>query len=129
MEAFLLTATIEAVVAQRLVRRICLKCKEEYLPTDEQLMEMQLHRTDVEGRTFFRGRGCEACNQLGFRGRTGVFELLVIDDKMRRMVHDGVAEHKVEAHVRPDTPSLREDGLRLVTTGVTSLQELLRVIQ
>ncbi|MGH9650800.1 MAG: GspE/PulE family protein, partial [Terriglobales bacterium] len=74
MESFLLTATIEAIIAQRLVRRICLQCKEEFSPSDEQLMELALRRKDIEGRTLYRGRGCENCNGSGYRGRRAIFE-------------------------------------------------------
>ena len=68
MEPFLLTATIEAIVAQRLVRRICVGCKQAYEPSEEELMELDLRPSDVEGRTFFRGTGCDKCNNTGFKG-------------------------------------------------------------
>ncbi|MCZ6543494.1 MAG: ATPase, T2SS/T4P/T4SS family, partial [Planctomycetota bacterium] len=86
IEGFLLTATIEAIVAQRLVRRICLSCKEEYVPTDEQLMEMLLRRSEVQQRTFFRGRGCEACSHTGYKGRMAIFEIMSLDDPLRELI-------------------------------------------
>ena len=80
VENFLLTATVEAIIAQRLVRRICSKCKQEYTPSESELMELELRPDDVAGRTFFRGEGCSACNGSGYKGRLAVFETMTLDD-------------------------------------------------
>jgi type IV pilus assembly protein PilB len=127
MEAFLLTATIEAIVAQRLVRRICLKCKEEYVPTDEQLMELQLKRDDVEGRTFFRGRGCEGCNHSGYRGRMAIFEIMQLDDQLREMImHDAsTSALRVESR-KHGMRTLRESGLMAIYESQTTIDEVVR---
>jgi type IV pilus assembly protein PilB len=127
MESFLLTATIEAIVAQRLVRRICLKCKESYVPTDEQLMELQLRRADVEGRTFFRGRGCEACNFSGYRGRMAIFEIMQLTDELRRMVMDHASTNVLRAAARGHgMRTLRESGLFAIYEGQTTIDEVVR---
>ena len=81
IETFLITATVEAIIAQRLVRRICVKCKEEYTPSSEELLELKLHKEDVEGRTFFRGKGCESCSN-GYRGRLAIFEIMEFDENI-----------------------------------------------
>jgi type IV pilus assembly protein PilB len=127
MDAFLLTATIEAIVAQRLVRRICLKCKEEYVPTDEELMELQLRRADVEDRTFFRGRGCDNCNHSGFRGRRAIFEIMKLDDPIREMIMNEASTNvlRVEARAR-GMRTLRESGLLSIFEGQTSIDEVIR---
>jgi type IV pilus assembly protein PilB len=127
MEAFLLTATIEAIVGQRLVRRICLNCKEEYVPTDEQLMELQLRRQDVEGRTFFRGRGCDNCNHSGYRGRRAIFEIMQLDDHLRELIMNQGSTNvlRVEARKR-GMRTLRESGLLAIYEGQTTIDEVVR---
>ncbi|MHC4989977.1 MAG: GspE/PulE family protein [Planctomycetota bacterium] len=127
LEEFLLTATIEAIVAQRLVRRICLKCKEEYVPTDEQLMEVQLRRDDVQGRTFYRGRGCDSCNHSGYKGRMALFELMEFDDKMRDLVmkQASTAVLRNESRKR-GMRTLRESGLLAIYEGQTTIDEVVR---
>src|SRR4029078_6882496 len=77
LEPFLVTATLEGIVAQRLVRRICANCKTPYTPTEEQLMELELRLEDVEGRSFWYGKGCETCNNTGYRGRQGIYEIML----------------------------------------------------
>src|SRR4029077_11308852 len=86
LEPFLITATLEGVIAQRLVRRICNNCKTEYMPTEEQLMELALRPEDVQGQVFFYGKGCENCNNTRYRGRMGIYEIMTLDDDMRDMI-------------------------------------------
>ncbi len=127
LETFLLTATIEAIIAQRLVRRICLKCKEEYAPTDEELMELQLKRADVAGRTFYRGRGCEACNFSGFKGRRAIFEILTMDDRLRQLIMDGESTNVLREEARRrGMRTLRESGLMTIFEGQTTIDEVVR---
>jgi type IV pilus assembly protein PilB len=127
MESFLLTATIEAIVAQRLVRRICLNCKEEYTPTDEQLMELQLRRSDVENRTLYRGRGCENCNHSGYKGRRAIFEILALDDYLREMIMNQASTNVLRAEAkRRGMRTLRESGLLAMYEGQTTIEEVVR---
>jgi type IV pilus assembly protein PilB len=127
MESFLLTATIEAIVAQRLVRRICIKCKEEFVPTDEQLMELQLKRADLEGRTLFRGRGCENCTQSGYRGRMALFEIMRLDDQIRDMIMQEASTNVLRAEARKrGMRTLRESGLLAIYDGQTTIDEVVR---
>ncbi|MFZ9690755.1 MAG: GspE/PulE family protein [Phycisphaerales bacterium] len=127
VENFLLTATIEAIVAQRLVRRICVKCKEEYAPSEEQLMELSLRPADVQGRTFFRGRGCDQCNRTGYRGRLAIFEIMRMDDPMRELImqQGSTAVLRAEAR-RRGMRTLRESGLLSIFEGQTTIDEVVR---
>ena len=127
VENFLLTATIEAIVAQRLVRRICVKCKEEYAPSEEQLMELSLRPADVQGRTFFRGRGCDHCNRTGYRGRLAIFEIMRMDDPMRELImqQGSTAVLRAEAR-RRGMRTLRESGLLSIFEGQTTIDEVVR---
>ena len=127
LEAFLLTATIEAIIAQRLVRRICLKCKEEYVPTDEQLMELQLRRSDVKDRTLFRGRGCDECNHSGYRGRMAIFEIMKLDDQLREMIMEETSTNILRAEAtKRGMRTLRENGLMAIYEGQTTIDEVVR---
>ena len=127
IESFLLTATVEAIIAQRLVRKICEKCKEEFVPTEEQLMELSLLPRDVEGRTFFRGRGCGNCMKTGYRGRMAIFEILVIDDTLREMIMSqaSTAVLRDEAK-RRGMRTLRQSGLLGIYEGQTTIDEVVR---
>jgi type IV pilus assembly protein PilB len=127
VESFLVTATVEAIVAQRLVRRICLKCKESYTPTDEQLMELQLKRGDVLDRTFCRGRGCDGCNHTGYRGRMALFEIMPITDRLREMIMSRVSTNALRTEARRGgMRSLRETGLMAIYDGQTTIDEVVR---
>ena len=127
IEGFLLTATIEAIVAQRLVRRICLSCKEEYVPTDEQLMEMLLRRSEVQQRTFFRGRGCEACSHTGYKGRMAIFEIMCLDDPLRELIMSEGSTNAIRDQARKrGMRSLRESGLLAIYEGQTTIDEVVR---
>ncbi len=127
MESFLLTATIEGIVAQRLVRTICLKCKEEYTPKEEELMELSLRPEDVKGRRFFRGRGCDNCNRSGYRGRMAIFEILKMDDSLRELVMREASTNVIrEEAKRRGMRLLREGGLMAIYEGQTTIDEVVR---
>ncbi len=127
MEPFLVTATLEAVVAQRLVRKICDNCKEEYEPAEAQLIRLGLRPEDVAGRTFFYGKGCEYCNHTGYRGRRGIFETMILDDDLRELImkHTSTALLRKEARKR-GMRTLREAGLLTLFDGVTTIEEIVK---
>jgi len=127
VESFLITATIEAIVAQRLVRRVCSQCKEEYSPSDTELMEVNLKPEDVVGRTFYRGAGCSTCNGSGYKGRLAIFEIMVLDDAMRELIMNqaSTAVLRTEARKR-GMRTLRESGLLSIYDGRTTIDEVLR---
>ena len=127
VESFLLTATLEAIIAQRLARRICTGCKEEFMPSEEQLMELSLRPQDVGGRTFFRGRGCERCNKSGYKGRLAIFEIMAMNDDMREIIMSqgstAVLRHAARKY---GMRTLRECGLLSIYDGQTTIDEVVR---
>jgi len=127
LEPFLVTATLEGIAAQRLVRKLCLHCKTEYKPAEEQLMELDLHPEDVTGKTFYYGKGCEACNNTGYRGRQGIYEFMCLDDDMRDMIinHASTQVLRQEAKKR-GMRTLRQSGLLNIYDGITSIEEVVR---
>jgi general secretion pathway protein E len=125
VEPFLLSSSLVAVLAQRLVRVLCDKCKESYTAQPHDCELMGLEPSDPP--TLFRAAGCSECNQLGYKGRTGIYELIEIDDDMRTRIHDGDSEHELEAYARRSSASMRQDGWRRVLAGETTLEEVLRV--
>ncbi len=127
LEPFLLTATIEGVVAQRLVRTICPKCKEAYEPKEEELMELGLTPDSIRGRKFHRGRGCDNCNNSGFRGRMALFEIMGMDDEMREMIMKQANTTLLRNHARKrGMRTLRESGLMAIYEGQTTIDEVVR---
>ncbi len=125
IEPFLLSSSLLAVMAQRLVRLICGECREPAAATEAERELLQLAADD--GRQLFHGRGCAACNHTGYRGRAGIYELIVVDDEMRAMIHRGDSEQLMTAHARARYPSILADGRRRVLAGETTAEEVLRV--
>jgi len=127
LEPFLVTATLEAIVAQRLVRRICPHCKESYQPTEEQLLELSLTPEDVEGRVFFRGKGCSNCNQQGYRGRLALYEIMVLDDELRELIMQHASTNVLRNEARKrGMRSLRQAGLLSIYDGQTTIDEVVK---
>lgn len=127
VEPFLLTATLEGILAQRLVRRICSNCREQFTPSAEMLMELGMRPEEAKGRKFYYGSGCEKCNNLGFRGRNGLFELIAIDDDFRDLISSGASTDALRMHARNrGIRSLRDAGLAALQAGITSIEEVVR---
>ncbi|MFO0936630.1 MAG: ATPase, T2SS/T4P/T4SS family [Gemmataceae bacterium] len=127
VEPFLITATVEAIQAQRLVRKNCMHCKVQYVPTRDQIIELGVTPESVGDRKFSYGEGCSKCNNLGFKGRTGLYEVLVMNDELRDMVSRGASTDQVRVHCRKTgTPSLRDAGLEALYNGTTTLEEVVR---
>ncbi|MCK4300133.1 MAG: pilus assembly protein PilB, partial [Planctomycetes bacterium] len=121
------TATLECIVAQRLVRKICEDCKEEYEPTDEVLWQLGLTREQVAGRTFYYGKGCEQCMSTGYRGRIGVFEIMVMDDRLREIIMQRSSTNVLrQAGVERGMRTLRQAGLLHIYDGITTIEEVVR---
>ncbi|MBI3097814.1 MAG: Flp pilus assembly complex ATPase component TadA [Planctomycetes bacterium] len=126
-ETFLLAATLEAIVAQRLVRKICLKCKAEFEPTEEMLYELNLRPTDVEGKLFYYGKGCTNCNNTGYRGRLAVYEIMLITDRVRTLIMEHGSTDAIRAIAREQgMRTLRESGLLAIFDGKTTIEEVVR---
>ncbi len=125
VEPYLLSSSLIGVIAQRLVRLLCEECKVAYQPSDQEAETLGL-KTGF-GSTIYRGGGCSNCNQSGYIGRNGIYELIEVDDAARNLIHTGASEVELERLARQTSPSIRHDGARLVLEGKTSLEEVLRV--
>ena len=125
VEPFLLSSSLLGVLAQRLVRKLCDDCKEPYTANEVDCERLGLDKSDPP--TLYKAKGCPKCNYQGFRGRSGIYELVEINDVLRTMIHDGSGEHEIEAYARTRSPSIRQDGIDKVVAGETSVEEVLRV--
>ncbi len=124
---FLLTATLEAILAQRLVRKICKECREQTTPSTDTLAQMDLTPDDVLDKKFYHGRGCAACNNTGFRGRTGLYEFMPINDQLRDLINHGASTQQIrDLALRTGMVPLRESGLEKVYNGITAIEEIVR---
>ena len=124
---FLITATIEGILAQRLVRRICTQCREETEPDEQLLLELGQERDTFGDNKFYRGRGCEACNNTGYRGRVGLFELMIVNDEMREMIMENVSTDVLRERAKDfGMVTLRDAGMAFVHDGTTTLDEIVR---
>ncbi|AQQ70114.1 Type II traffic warden ATPase [Limihaloglobus sulfuriphilus] len=127
LEKFLVTATVEGVVAQRLVRKICSNCKREYEPDEKQLAELGLTPEDIQGKTFYYGKGCDMCNNTGYRGRVGIFEIMVLTDDMRELIMDDASTNVLRQEAKKNgMVQLRENGLDAIFNGITTIDEVLK---
>jgi type IV pilus assembly protein PilB len=129
IEPYVTASALIGVIAQRLMRRLCTHCKRPYTPHPETLRAMNVSDEDASMLTFYRAVGCEQCNHTGYRGRVGIYEIMHVDDKLRRMISQRGSEAQVrEAAMSAGMTSLGEDGLHKVKAGVTTPEELLRVV-
>lgn len=125
VESFLLSSSLVGLIAQRLVRKLCPHCKTEHaLRADEKELMGLSGKKQVQ---VYEPKGCDQCNQTGYRGRTGIYELITIDEPLRGMIHRNETLQTLEQYLRPTCPSIREDGFKRVLNGDTSLAEILRV--
>jgi type IV pilus assembly protein PilB len=127
VEPFLITATLEGIVAQRLVRKICESCKTPFEPTEVQLKEIGLTEEDIKGKKLYYGRGCSKCNGTGYRGRIGIFEIMTFNDEMRKLVMERASTNVLRvAAQKAGMRLLRENGLAAIYDGVTTLDEVVK---
>ena len=126
VEPFLVSSSVIGILAQRLVRTICTKCKEEYSPPDAVLRDL-----DLKGQSsFFRGRGCNKCKNTGFLGRIGIFEVLFVNDVIRKMVEEKCSADQIKKKaIELGMKTLREDGLEKARIGLTTIEEILRATE
>ena len=130
VEPFLIASSLVASLAQRLVRLLCSSCKEAYRPSDVELEEIGLEREQLEMGRLFRAKGCTACNQSGYRGRSGIFEILVVDDHIRSMITGGIDSKAIQDEaIRGGMTTMRTDGAQKVLRGMTSVSEIMRQTQ
>ena len=127
VQPFLITATVEAILAQRLVRRICEACKEEYVPDSETLADLELTSDQVAGKNFFRGRGCDKCSGSGYKGRLGLYELLIMSDEIRDLVVRNASTEEIRDLARKaGMVTLRDSGMINMFEGHTTADEVIR---
>ncbi|NAW87379.1 type II secretion system ATPase GspE [Photobacterium halotolerans] len=125
IEPFLVSSSLLGVLAQRLVRTLCPHCRDPYQADSEQKKLFDV--PEYESLTLYHAVGCEHCNNKGYRGRTGIHELLLVDEQVQELIHADAGEQAVEKVIRQHTPSIRDDGLAKVRQGITTLEEVMRV--
>ena len=124
---FLITATIEAILAQRLVRKVCMQCREEYRPPREIFDDLELSAEQTRGHRFYRGAGCELCNNTGYKGRLALFELMVMSNELRELVMaNAQADELRELARKQGMVGLRDSGIRACFDGITTPEEVVR---
>jgi type IV pilus assembly protein PilB len=127
VQPFLITATVEAILAQRLVRRICKDCKEEYIPDAESLADLELTSDQIVGKTFYRGSGCDKCSGSGYKGRLGLYELLIMTDELRDLVVRNASTEEIRDLARKaGMVTLRDSGMVNMFEGHTTADEVIR---
>ena len=126
VKPFLVSSSIRAVLAQRLIRKICPDCKQPYTPTEAELRALNLLSANLSEARFSKGHGCDRCRGTGYRGRAGIFEIFVVDDEIRHLINEGVPVSKIRQRARDlGMRVLREDGIRKVVSGMTTPEEVI----
>ncbi len=124
-EPFLITSTLQAILAQRLLRTICPKCKTEFKPTEEMLMEIGLTPEDIKGRKLYYGKGCDNCNKSGYKGRIGVYELLLVTDEIRELIMEKAAAVAIKEKAKElGMVTLHDDAILKLYDGLTTIEEV-----
>ena len=125
--AFMITATVQAILAQRLVRKICTQCRERFIPTPEQLFELDMSPKEAEGKPFYHGKGCVACNNTGYKGRTAIHEFMPINDELRELINRNASTSEMRASSqRYGMLTLRDAGMQKIYEGVSTIEEVAR---
>ena len=126
VKKFLVASSVRAIMAQRLIRRICKNCPEPYQPTETEMRALNLKPDQIESANFKKGHGCDRCRDTGYKGRMGIFEICVLDDEIRRMVNEGMSVATIRQRARDlGMRTLREDGIRKVLAGMTTPDEVI----
>ena len=127
IEPFLISSTMVGCLAQRLLRRICTKCRYEYTPDDNELKMLGMTREELAGRPFYKGRGCEHCNNSGYKGRVGIFELFIITNEIKKMINERTPTQYIkEKAIKDGMLTLRADGIAHVLDGITTAKEVIQ---
>jgi general secretion pathway protein E/type IV pilus assembly protein PilB len=128
VKPFLVSTSLRAALAQRLVRKICKQCKKPYTPDSKELRSLNINAQQAASATFMHGEGCPNCNATGFRGRIGIFEMFVVNEEIQRMIYDNAGTSKLREKARSlGMRTMREDGVRKVTSGQTTIQEVVSI--
>jgi len=128
VKPFLVASATRAIMAQRLIRRVCPKCKEPYTPTDYEMKTLNINPAELAKTTIFKGRGCADCSRTGYRGRTGIYEIFFVDEEMRRLIYERVPSNVLRTQARElGMRTLREDGVRKIMSGVSTPEEVISI--
>src|SRR5690606_38879931 len=128
VKPFLVSTSLRAAMAQRLVRKICKHCKQPYTPDPRELRSLNITAQQAAGATFMHGTGCDPCNSTGYRGRAGIFEMFIVNEEIQRMIYDNVGTARLREKARSlGMRTMREDGIRKVLTGMTTIEEVVSI--
>jgi general secretion pathway protein E/type IV pilus assembly protein PilB len=128
VKPFLVSTSLRCAMAQRLVRKICAKCKKPMTPTAQELRSLNINPAQAATATFAHGEGCAGCNATGYRGRMGIFEIFVITEEIQKMIYEGAGGAKLRDKARSaGMRTMREDGTRKVTAGLTTIEEVVSI--
>ncbi len=130
VKPFLVASSVRAIMAQRLVRRVCKQCKEPYTPTEYEMQILGLRPDEIKNATIFKGKGCPDCSRTGYRGRMGIYEIFILDESVRQLIYERVASNTLRNRARElGMRTLREDGVRKVLAGITTPEEVIAITQ
>jgi general secretion pathway protein E/type IV pilus assembly protein PilB len=128
VKPFLVASAVRAIMAQRLIRKVCAKCRQPYTPTDYEMETLKLNPEEMKNATIFRGAGCNECSRTGYRGRMGIYEIFQVDDEVRRLIYEKVPSNVIRARARElGMRTLREDGVRKIMAGITTPEEVISI--
>jgi type IV pilus assembly protein PilB len=129
IQPYLIVSSVNLVLAQRLMRKLCTRCKAETSPNDLQLNLLESHGLDISGHQLFTGEGCEECNNTGYRGRIAIYEVMPMSDKIQELILKGKSAQAIKDKTEElGFASLQDQGFRKVTKGITTLDEWMRVV-
>jgi len=128
VKPFLVASSVRAIMAQRLIRRICQHCKEPYTPTEYEMRALKMNPDEIKNATIFKGRGCPECSRTGYRGRRGIYEIFLLDEEVRQLIYERVPANVLRVRARElGMRTLREDGVRKIMTGMTTPEEIISI--
>jgi general secretion pathway protein E/type IV pilus assembly protein PilB len=128
VKPFLVASAVRAIMAQRLIRKVCAKCRQPYAPTDYEMKTLNLNPDEMKNATIFRGTGCNECSRTGYRGRMGIYEIFQVDDEVRRLIYEKVPSNVIRVRARElGMRTLREDGVRKIMAGITTPEEVISI--
>jgi general secretion pathway protein E/type IV pilus assembly protein PilB len=128
VKPFLVASSVRAIMAQRLIRRVCQNCKEPYLPTEYEMRVLKLNPDEISKATIFKGKGCPECNRTGYRGRRGIYEIFILNEEVRQLIYERVPANVLRTRARElGMRTLREDGIRKIMAGITTPEEVIAV--
>jgi general secretion pathway protein E/type IV pilus assembly protein PilB len=128
VKPFLVASAVRAIMAQRLIRKVCVKCRQPYTPSENEMKTLKLNPEEMKNATIVRGTGCNECSRTGYRGRMGIYEIFQITDDVRKLIYDKVPSNVIRIRARElGMRTLREDGIRKIMAGITTPEEVISI--